>query len=351
MNDKIFSANILIVDDQIVNVKLLELIYKKAGFSHIFSTTDSRQVVDMYQTHDIDVVLLDIRMPHLDGFEVMEKLQAITKNDYLPILVLTAELTTETQKKSLSSGAKDFLPKPFDQQEVLLRTKNIIEVRLLHKQISQQNLILEAEVKKRTQELEDSRLEVVQRLGLASEYKDNETGNHILRMSKFSRAIAKAIGFSDNNAEMIRCATSMHDIGKIGIPDRVLLKSGKLDAEEWKIMQSHVTIGNELLSGGDSPLLKMAKKVALTHHEKWDGSGYPNKLSGENIPLAGRICAISDVFDALTSKRPYKEAWPIEKAMTVIKEESGKHFEPRLVDVFEKILPEILSIRAEHLDV
>lgn len=320
-DDEILNANILIVDDQIVNVKLLERIYKKAGFNHVFSTIDSRQAADMYQTHDIDIILLDIRMPHLDGFEVMEKLQAITENDYLPILVLTAELTSETQEKSLSSGAKDFLSKPFDQREVLLRTKNIIEVRLLHKQISLQNTKLEAEVKKRTQELEDSRLEVIQRLGLASEYKDNETGNHILRMSKFSRALAKAIGFSDEEAETILCATSMHDIGKIGIPDRVLLKPGKLDAEEWKIMQSHVTIGDELLSGGGSPLLEMARKVALTHHEKWDGSGYPNGLAGEDIPLAGRICAISDVFDALTSKRPYKEAWPIEKAMATIKEE------------------------------
>jgi putative two-component system response regulator len=350
MIEKIFAANVLIVDDQIVNVKLLERILKNSGFKNVFSTTDSRQAVSLYQEHNIDVLLLDIRMPHLDGFQVIEELQSITENDYLPILVLTAELTSETRGKALTIGAKDFLVKPFDQSEVLQRTQNIIEVRLLHKQISQHNETLEAEVKRRTQELEGSQLEIIQRLGLAAEYKDNETGYHVLRMSNYSKALAKAIGLSDEDAEMILCATSMHDIGKVGIPDRILLKPGKLDKDEWGIMQSHVTIGAKLLSGGESPLLKMAKKVALTHHEKWDGSGYPNGLIGEDIPLEGRICAISDVFDALTSTRPYKDAWPVEKAMAVIKDESGKHFEPRLVELFEQILPEVLAIRVEYLD-
>jgi len=351
IKEQMLAANILIVDDQIVNVKLLEKVLKHAGFKHVFSTTDSRQAVAMYLEHDVDVLLLDIRMPHLDGFEVMEKLHAVVEDDYLPILVLTAELSSETRSKALSSGAKDFVGKPFDQLEVLQRAQNIIEVRLLHKQIKQQNKQLEDKVKQRTQELEESRLEVVQRLGLAAEYKDNETGNHVLRMSKFSCLLAKAAGLSDEDAEIILCAAPMHDIGKIGIPDRVLLKPGKLDADEWKIMQSHVTIGGELLSGGESPLLDIARKVALTHHEKWDGNGYPNGTAGEDIPIEGRICAIADVFDALTSERPYKEAWPIEKAMALIKDESGKHFDPRLVEIFESILPEILTIRAQHMDV
>ena len=350
MNKKILSANILIVDDQFVNVKLLEKVLKQAGFENVFSTEDSRQAIPLYLKHDIDVLLLDIRMPHLDGFEVMEKLQATTQDDYLPILVLTAELTSETRSRALTSGAKDFLTKPFDRQEVILRTSNIIEVRLLHKQILQQNKMLEAEVKKRTQELEESRLEIIQRLGLAAEYKDNETGNHVQRMSKFSHVLARKLGFSNKKSEMILCASPMHDIGKIGIPDSVLLKPGKLDKDEWKVMMTHVTIGEELLSGGESALLSLAKSIALTHHEKWDGSGYPNGLMGEDIPIEGRICAISDVFDALTSKRPYKEAWPIEKAIALIKDESGKHFDPHLVVLFEEILPEIISIMAEHMD-
>lgn len=351
MNNNIFTGNILIVDDQIVNVKLLEKILKRAGFENIFSTTDSRQAVNLYLQHNIDALLLDIRMPHLDGFEVMEKLQSVVKNDYLPILVLTAELTSETRNKSLSNGAKDFITKPFDRTEVLQRIKNIIEVRLLHKQITEQNKILDEKVKKRTQELEDSQLEIIQRLGLAAEYKDNETGNHVLRMSKFSQLLGKTIGFSDKDAEILLHATSMHDIGKIGIPDNIFLKPGKLDAEEWEIMKTHVTIGAEVLANGKSAILKLAHVVILTHHEKWDGSGYPNGLIAEGIPIPGRICAISDVFDALTSTRPYKKPWSIEDAMALIKEESGKHFDPHLVTIFELILPEILSIRARYMDI
>lgn len=345
------SANILIVDDQIVNVKLLEKVFQQEGFTNIFSTTDSREAVTLYLEHDIDVLLLDIRMPHIDGFEVMAELDSFIDNDYLPILVLTAELEGETRSKALSSGAKDFLTKPFDRLEVIQRTKNIIEVRMLHKQINHQNRTLEATVKERTKELEESQLEVIERLGLAAEYKDNETGNHVIRMSQFSYLLAKAMGLSEEGAELLKRAAPMHDLGKIGIPDRVLLKPGKLDKDEWKIMKTHVDIGGELLKNGSSPLLVMAKSVALTHHEKWDGSGYPNGLSGEDIPIEGRICAISDVFDALTSKRPYKEAWPVEKAMDLIKSESGKHFEPRLVELFVKILPSILLEQAKYQDV
>jgi putative two-component system response regulator len=344
------EANILIVDDHLANIALLSKILKQAGYQHIFTTTDSRQVLALYQEHNIDLLLLDIRMPHLDGFEVMLQLQSLVNHDYLPILVLTAELAKETRSKALSSGAKDFLTKPFDCEEVLLRIRNILEVRILHNQIRQQNENLENAVIKRTQELVDSRLEIIQRLGVAAEYKDNETGNHVLRMSKFSQLLAKAAGLSDELADIILHTAPMHDIGKIGIPDRVLLKPGKLDSEEWEIMQSHVTIGGEILSGSDSELMVTARNIALSHHEKWDGSGYPNGTSGEDIPIEGRICAICDVFDALTSERPYKEAWPIEKAMNLIREESGRHFDPTLTILFENILDDILYYRSQHMD-
>lgn len=353
IEQQILKANILIVDDQIVNIKLLEKILTQAGYQNIFSTTDSRQAISMYLEHDIDLLLLDIRMPNMDGFEVMAKLNEVSSDayyDYLPVLVLTAELTSETRSKALGAGAKDFLTKPFDQIEALQRIKNILEVRLLHKQVLQQNLELESRVKERTQELEKSRLEIIRRLGLAAEYKDNETGNHVLRMSLFSQMLAKAIGFSDEHANMMLNAAPMHDIGKIGIPDRVLLKPGKLDADEWTIMQTHVQIGAELLSGSDVPLMVMAQNIALTHHEKWDGSGYPEGLSGEAIPIEGRICALCDVFDALTSERPYKEAWPIDKAMDHIRSQSGSHFDPHLVRVFEEILEDVLNTRKLHLD-
>ncbi|MDT8370963.1 MAG: HD domain-containing protein, partial [Gammaproteobacteria bacterium] len=184
----------------------------------------------------------------------------------------------------------------------------------------------------------------------AAKHKDNETGNHILRMSNYSKMLAKAAGIADDEAELIRLASSMHDIGKIGIPDNILLKQGKLDPDEWEIMKTHVDIGADLLSGSDHPLLIKARAVAMSHHEKWDGSGYPNNIKGEEIPIEGRICAICDVFDALTSARPYKPAWPIEKALTVLREEKGRHFDPNLVALFESVLDDVLAFRAHHLD-
>ncbi len=344
------SAHILIVDDQIINVKLLEKILKQAGYKYIFSTTDSRQTTTLFIEHQIDILLLDIRMPHLDGFQVMDQLNNIS-NDYLPILILTAELSSETRAKALTSGAKDFLTKPFERLEVLQRIHNILEVRLLYKQLSNQNKHLEEEVKKRTIELEKSRYEVIERLGQAAEFKDNETGNHVTRMSYYSRLLAQAKGLPDNEVELIFLATPMHDIGKIGIPDNILLKPGKLDDDEREVMQTHVMIGAELLSGSDDiPLMKMAKSVALTHHEKWDGSGYPNGLSGTDIPLEGRICAICDVFDALTSERPYKKSWSIDDAMALIQREIGHHFDPELTALFTSILNEVLVYRNKYID-
>lgn len=350
LEQDILRANILIVDDQMLNVRLFEKILKQAGYQNVYSTLDSRQALTMYQEHDIDVLLLDIRMPHLDGFQVMQQLNDELASDYLPILVLTAEPTPETRSQALSSGAKDFLIKPFDRSEALLRIRNILEVRLLHKQVKEQNERLEEQVKERTKQLEDSRRDVIQRLGLAAEYKDNETGNHVIRMSKFSQLLALEAGLSAREANVILDAAPMHDVGKIGIPDRVLLKPGKLDADEWAIMQTHVTIGAEILSGGESELMVMAKSIALSHHEKWDGTGYPAGLSGKNIPIEGRICALCDVFDALTSERPYKKAWPIDKAMALIKEQSGQHFDPDLVIAFERILDEVLVYRGYHMD-
>jgi putative two-component system response regulator len=351
MSENIFLANILIVDDQSPNVTLLEKMLKHAGYKNVMGTTDSRQAVNLYVEHDVDLLLLDIRMPYMDGFDVMSKLQEIVSDDYLPILVLTAELAAETKAKALQNGAKDFLTKPFDQLEVLQRIHNILEVRLLHKHVIQQNHNLEAVVKKRTEELEESRFEIIQRLGRAAEYKDNETGNHILRMSKYCQLLAVASGFTEHEADMILNASPMHDVGKIGIPDYVLLKPGKLDPEEWEIMKTHVTIGADLLSGSVSPLMVMARNIALHHHEKWDGSGYPSGLKGKNITIEARICALCDVFDALTSVRPYKKAWPVEDAMAYIKEQKGKHFDPDLVDLFETILADVIDFRDRHTDI
>ncbi|MBD3669577.1 MAG: response regulator [Gammaproteobacteria bacterium] len=349
-NPELLQARILIVDDQPANVMLLEKMLSSAGFAEVDSTTDSRLVTEMYEQKKYDLVLLDISMPFMNGFDVMEALRDIERESYVPVLVLTAQTDRDTRIKSLELGAKDFLTKPFDRLEVLTRIRNMLDVRLLHNQVRDQNKVLEQKVRERTQEVNETRLEVIRRLGRAAEYRDNETGLHIIRMSKYSQRIASATGMTDVEAEDILNASPMHDIGKIGIPDSILLKPGKLDAQEWEIMQTHTNIGAEILSGHTSSLMQMAREIAISHHEKWDGSGYPNKLAGDNIPLTGRIVAIADVFDALTTERPYKEAWSVDDAMNLLQEQRGKHFQPDLVDLFSDILDDILDIRAQHME-
>lgn len=341
------QATILVIDDQPVNVKLLEKVLAAEGYLNVYSTTDSRQSVELYQQHQCDLVLLDLNMPHLDGFGVMEELKRIT-DDYPPILVLTALKDRDSRVRALEGGARDFVSKPFDRVELLSRIRNMLEVRLLNKAMKNQNILLEEKVRERTRELDDTRLEIILRLGRAAEYRDNETGLHILRMSQYSQLLGVAGGMSEAEGLMILNASPMHDIGKIGIPDHILLKKGKLNPEEWEIMKTHATIGAEIMSGHHSELMQMARVIALTHHEKWDGSGYPKGLKGEEIPLEGRIVAVADVFDALTTTRPYKNAWPVEEAVDYIANNRGTHFEPKLVDLFLQNLEAILDIRTRY---
>lgn len=349
LGQDLHKARILVVDDQPVNVKLLEKILDTAGYSNVVSTTDSREAAALFQQSATELVLLDLNMPYKDGFEVLAEIKALEK-DYPPVIVLTALKDVDSRVKALESGARDFISKPFDRVELLSRIHNMLEVRLLHKAVQNQNALLEAKVKARTHELEETRMEIIRRLGRAAEYRDNETGLHIIRMSKFSQVLGLAAGMSESEAEMLLNASPMHDIGKIGIPDSILLKPGKLDADEWDIMKTHATMGAKILSGHPSELMQMAREIALTHHEKWDGSGYPAGLSGEAIPLAGRIVALADVFDALTSTRPYKKAWSVEAAVNFIKENSGKHFDPGLVESFVANLNKILVIKDKYAE-
>ena len=348
--DKTLSASILIVDDNENNVKLLELMLAYAGYTNVKSTTDSRDVKGLFQQHTFDLILLDIRMPHLNGFEVMEQLSHEIQDDYLPVLVLTAQQDMDTRLRALEAGAKDFVTKPFDKSEVLNRIVNMLEVRFLYNDRVQQKEILEEKVKERTEELIITQKEIVRRLSRAGEYRDNETGMHVIRMSVSSKILALAAGKDQAYGELIVQASPMHDVGKIGIPDHILLKPGKFEPEEWEIMKTHVEIGADIIGDHGSELMQMASSIAMTHHEKWDGSGYPNGLKGENIPFAGRVCAICDVFDALTSSRPYKKAWTVEKAIALINEEAGRHFDPELVVLFNEILPEVLEIREKYAD-
>ncbi|MFK5913954.1 MAG: response regulator [Woeseiaceae bacterium] len=343
------EAKILVVDDQPANVTLIEKMLDIGGYINVISTTDPTQVESLYLEQGSDLVMLDLNMPVMDGYQVIEKIREVDP-DYPPIIVLTAQSDRESRIKALDMGARDFLAKPFDRVELMTRIRNMLEVRIMTKAMKNQNQILDEMVKERTQELNDTRLEVIRRLGRAAEYRDDLTGFHIVRMSQYSQILALATGMEARLADMLLNASPMHDIGKIGVPDNVLMKPGKLDADEWSIMKTHVDIGVEILSGSSSELMELAAEVAQNHHEKWDGSGYPKGLAGEDIPLSGRIVAIADVFDALTTERPYKKAWPVEEAVEFLKGQKGKHFEPRLVDLFIDILPDILKVRNEYIE-
>jgi putative two-component system response regulator len=339
MFDDLIRSKILIVDDEPVNVLLLERVLEESGYGNIFSMTDSTQVLALYKKLQPDLILLDLLMPRLDGFAVMKQLGETTDpGDYMPILVLTADITNETKQRALSSGAMDFLVKPFDVSEVLLRIKNLLHTRLLHLRIREYNEQLEQKVRERTRELAESKVEILERLAIAGEYRDQDTGAHTRRVGNVAAAIAEATGIEPWKVELIRRAATLHDIGKIGIPDLILLKPGKLDVAEFEVMKSHTRIGAKILSGSRDALLRMAECIAMTHHEWWDGSGYPSGLSGIEIPIEGRVVALADALDALTHERPYKLAWPLEAALVKIQEQSGKQFDPTLVDILLRLL-------------
>lgn len=339
------SARILIVDDEPANLKLLEKMLAGQGYEHLVSIRDPREVLNRYREARTDLILLDINMPYLDGYQVMAQLSALNDPLLPPIIILTAQHGKDFLLRALAGGARDFVTKPFDRNELLMRVRNLLDAQLAHRFLYDQRSVLEDLVHLRTAELHSTRLQVVQRLGKAAEYRDEETGNHILRMSHACALLARAIGWDKEQCDLILNASPMHDIGKIGIPDAILLKPGKFNAEEWDVMKTHATIGARLLEGDNSALMRMARDIALAHHEKWDGSGYPNGLAGEAIPMAGRIAALADVFDALTSERPYKKAWTVEEAVALIQQDSGQHFDPTLVAVFLQQLPGILEIR------
>ncbi len=346
---EIKNAAIAIVDDEPANVLLVERTLSGAGYRTLHSTTDSRQALELIRRHRPALLLLDLNMPHLNGLQLMAQMAA-TLSDPPTVVVLTAQTALEHRLNVLQQGARDFISKPFEIPELLARVHNSLETHLLQARLRNDNILLEQRVAERTQELHDSRLEIIRRLGRAAEFRDNETGLHIIRMSKYSELLGRCAGMSDGEAELLLQASPMHDIGKIGIPDQILLKPGKLNAEEWETMKQHAQIGADLLDGSSAPLLVVAREIALTHHEKWDGSGYPHALRGESIPLVGRIVAVADVFDALTSERPYKAAWPIPKAIELLQAERDRHFDGRLVDLFIANLDAVLAIRERHAE-
>lgn len=346
----ILQAKILIVDDLDANILLLERMLRGAGYTCITSTTDAQQVCALHLANHYDLILLDIQMPGMDGFEVMEELKKIEADGYLPVLVITAQ--PGHKLRAFQAGAKDFVGKPFDMAEVLARVHNLLEMRLLHKALHDQNDELEQRVMDRTADLQESHLETIFTMTRAAEHRDEETGAHVQRISYYSRELARILGQTQAFINTIFFASPMHDIGKIGIHDDVLLKPGSFTGEEWEVMKRHATLGAEILGKSKSPYLKMGAEIALNHHERWDGGGYPDGKRSDAIPLAARIMNICDIYDALRSKRPYKPAFDHSRTMEIITKGDGRtqpeHFDPVVLAAFIKNHELFRDIYAAH---
>jgi putative two-component system response regulator len=351
------KAKVLVVDDEERNLHLMRDILLTQEDYDVILAKDGQEALDKVYAESPDVILLDVNMPRKDGFEVAKELKSNEATKAIPIVMVTGLSAVEHRIMALEVGADDFLAKPVDMMEVVARVRSLVKVKAYHDHMRDYQRTLEAEVAKRTQQLQRAferikaaSLDTIYRLARAAEYKDEDTGSHLQRMSHYSAALARRLGLNDRTVEAILYAAPMHDVGKIGIPDRILLKPGRLDSEEWRIMKQHTTIGARILEGFSSGFIKLAEVIALTHHEKWDGSGYPLGLADRKIPLVGRIVALADVFDALNSKRPYKEALPVEQSLQLIRDGRGAHFDPDVVDAFFDVQEEILAIKEHYQD-
>lgn len=351
---------ILVVDDDEQNRELLLAMLGSLG--HL--TEIARDGIEALAkiALDVDLVLLDAMMPGMDGFEVARRIRETANGGDLPIIMVTALRSKADRLRAVEAGINDFIAKPVEATELRLRTSSLLRMKEAQDAIKRHRAALEETVDKRTSELRaalehmaeaqrrthHAYLDTIQRLAVVTEYRDKETERHIQRMGEYSALLARRLGLTPAQVEVIRVASPMHDVGKIGIPDAILLKPGKLENEEWEIMKTHAAIGGQILGGSDSELLEAGKLIALSHHEKWNGSGYPRGLSGENIALTGRICAVADVFDALTSERPYKRASTEEEALAIMREGRGKHFDPALIDLFLADIDEVGAIKNQH---
>lgn len=340
--------SLLTIDDDERLRRSIRVYFEDSGVT-VFEANNGKTGLEMFALHHPDIVLVDLTMPVMDGLEFIERLRLTSPAQ--PVIVISGTGNLQSAVDAVHMGVWDFVTKPILNMAALEHTvRRCIERARLKQENEKYRLHLEQLVDERTAELTRTRQQIVERLGRAAEYRDNETGMHIIRMSRYSRLLALKAGMSADEANLLLLAASMHDIGKIGIPDAVLLKPGKLDKSEWEIMTRHVEIGASIIGDDTSELMQMAYTVALMHHEKWDGTGYPNGLAGEEIPLVGRIVAIADVFDALCSERPYKLAWPLDKVLGHMRSDAGQHFDPRLVTLFMEIIPEVQAIQAEFHD-
>ncbi len=342
---------ILIADDDVWQQKLIQVTLNGMGFQ-IYSADDGEKALSLVMEHTPDVILLDIQMPKKNGFEVLAAVKQNADTQGIQVVMVTGSEENEARARALELGADDFLMKPVDRVLLKARIRSSVKLKAYYDHLKTYQQQLEFDVEQKTQQLreafkqlQESSLETIFRLARAAEYKDECTGDHILRMSHTSKVLAEGMKLDKNFCDMILYASPMHDVGKIGIPDRILLKPGRLDLEEMDIMKNHTIIGARILEGSSSKIVQMAEIIALTHHEKWDGSGYPQGLAGKDIPLEGRIAAVADVFDALLSARPYKEPFTIDQVIDILKQGRGAHFDPDVLDVFFTCMERILEIQ------
>jgi len=342
--------NVLVVDDAQINLTLFSALLQKMEDVTPIAFLSPGDALAWCADHDPDLVLLDYMMPDIDGITFLKKFRRLNGKENIPVIMVTAVTEKDVRHQGLEASANDFLNKPVDKIEFQARVKNMLALRRAQVQLQNRAEWLAEEVRKATQELVASEHELIFRLSKAAEYRDPETGAHILRMSNYSKLIAKNLGLPETEQDLLLTAAPMHDIGKIGIPDQILLKPGRLDEQELNIMRKHAEYGAALLQNSTTLLTQTAEIVAASHHEKYDGSGYPKGLKGDDIPLYGRIVAVADVFDALTSVRPYKKAWPIEDAKQYVIDHSGTHFDPKCVAAFLADWDEVLAINARFQD-
>src|SRR5688572_611441 len=339
----LIRPTVLVVDDTPENIHVLSGVLQEE-YSVRVATSGERALTAARTEPQPDLILLDVKMPVMDGYEVCRRL----KNDYqtqrIPVIFVTGMGEAEDEARGFELGAVDYIVKPISPAIVRARVRTHIQL------YDQKRHLLEL-VQQRTRELEDTRLQIIRRLGRAAEFKDDETGYHVIRMSHYCRMMALAVGMPDYRAEILFNAAPMHDVGKIGVPDSILEKAGPLTPDEWSIVKRHPVIGAGIIGRHNNELLEMARVIALTHHERWDGSGYPRALRGEAIPLVGRIVAVADAFDALTSTRPYKQAWPVEEAVALLRREAGRQFDPRLVPKFVELMPQVRDIMGQYSEI
>jgi putative two-component system response regulator len=333
--DNLLHAKILVVDDDVATVKLLEDTLRIIGYTGIKGISDPRGAITQFVEFQPDLVILDLHMPHIDGFKVLAMLkELVADDDFLPVLMLTAEHGYDARHQALTGGASDFLTKPFVADEVCVRVANMLRLRFHTTHLQDQVRLRTQELEKYQLDLKEAQLETIARLARAGEHRDDDTGRHTQRVGLLCSLLARSLGWSDHEAQLLQYAAPLHDVGKIGIPDSILLKPGKFTQAECRVMQRHAAIGADLLTGGHSQIIRLAERIAATHHERWNGSGYPLGLKGEEIDIAGRIVAVVDVFDALTHDRPYKKAWSVEDALAEVQRQSEEDFDPHIVNRF-----------------